>query len=352
MIPYVKRAYETMIEVPSFGLEGEVGWEVVDNEGNVRKKGGHKNLLLNSGLNSVASASRNYTQGNVIFQANSWVTNNLLGLVDTVHVGEGTATPDVTQNSLAAEVASTGDIINISSSNTLGLESSTITYQFPLGVINSNLKEVGFSSGNANNLFSRSLFQQDGLPVTVTVTPDEQLRVSYTLRSSWPTGRFPFTMNITGLGSFDGEVGVFGYNNSSLTGLNFLALTDNDKVIGAVSSSVMPASPLAGVVADTSNMIPLTSEPGKVDTQDISNRTFTREDTISYISNTFYRDVKFRYTAIQIASQTCRGFFIKNGSTQQNSTPVLFRFDIADSFVKDDLNILDLFFRYRWGRGV
>lgn len=103
------------------------------------------------------------------------------------HVGTGSATPVVGDTTLQSRVETTGNLI----SETSGVETSSPryawainVYEFAEGAAAGNLTEiaVGPSSG-ANYTYSRSLFKDaQGDPVTVTVTADERLQVTYEFR--------------------------------------------------------------------------------------------------------------------------------------------------------------------------
>lgn len=124
------------------------------------------------------------------------ITNNGLDILssfmnlNTVCVGTGNTAPAFTDVALAAQVASTTNIVSTSTTvqavapyyGTMNIE-----WQFPQGVAAGNLTEVGV--GNASNdLLSRALILDgDGNPTTITVLPDEFLNVAYSLRMVVPT---------------------------------------------------------------------------------------------------------------------------------------------------------------------
>lgn len=157
-----------------FGLKGQVYWEVLDSDGRIDAKGGHPNLILDKGLDLIA-------------------TNAIASMFTYCCVGTGNSTPIVSQLGLDNEKARTNNYLT--SGNGCGTTyvaegvfEMKRTFDFPLGALNSSVQgpysEVGFSplAAAGNNLFSRSLFKDGGgVPVTINVLPSQQLRVTYSL---------------------------------------------------------------------------------------------------------------------------------------------------------------------------
>jgi hypothetical protein len=146
-----------------------------------------ENLILNSGLDAVA-------------------TTVLANLSRYCAVGTGNTPPAVTQTGLVTESARTNNMLTGSPDTAMTNPTTTSyrfrrTYDFPLGALNGNYAEVGFSPNSAAgpNLFSRSLIQSGGTPTVIPVTSSQQLRVVYILDINFtPTSSQIVTPPITG----------------------------------------------------------------------------------------------------------------------------------------------------------
>lgn len=183
------------------GLAGHVSWEVLNSDGSQASSGEHKNLILDSGLDLVA-------------------TNWIASCFAYCCVGTGNATPIISQIGLDSEKARTNNYMTSGDGcGTWYVAEGVIkmkrTFDFPLGALNSAVQgpyaEVGFSPlGTAgNNLFSRSLFKDGGgAPITISVLSTQQLRVTYSLTvdfsslTSWKDGSF----NLSGVGTIPYKV--------------------------------------------------------------------------------------------------------------------------------------------------
>lgn len=177
-----------MVISPKVGVEGFIGIKIVDKDGVERfsnidpKTGlGPKNLIVNSGLDMIASLS---------------IANSS----DYCRVGTGTTTPSATQTDLVSRFGSgTGTITAQSLSNSGSapwyweLERE---YEFPAGTVDgAALTEVGFFEQSGGDMFSRSLIKDGGgTPTSITLTSLEVLYVTYVTRVNVPntdsTGTF------------------------------------------------------------------------------------------------------------------------------------------------------------------
>lgn len=153
----------------------------------VKEYDGFDNLVLDSGLNLCA-------------------TTLFASLSRYCAVGTGNTAPAVGQNLLNAEVARTGTMVigagncGTNSPNAYTFEFKR-TYDFPLGGLNGNYSELGFSpnSGANTTLFSRVLILVSGVPTAITVTSAQQLRVVYTLSLTFgPIVDTAFNLNFGG----------------------------------------------------------------------------------------------------------------------------------------------------------
>lgn len=172
------------------GLRGLVQrWEVIDPNGSIAQAGGgHQNLILDQGMDMPAT---------MLFR----------DLSKYCAIGTDNADPNTAQVGLGAEVARTG---NTSTQDTYWDSSAkTVTHHrdflFAVGALDGTFYEVGFSpnSGAGDNLFARTLFKDaSGNPTSVTVAPDQQLRVTYDLiLSPKPNTQTAGSVDITNVGT-------------------------------------------------------------------------------------------------------------------------------------------------------
>lgn len=142
------------------------------------------NLVLDTGLDLIGTSS-------------NWL--------DCCHVGSS-GTPEANnQTSLLTPVAATKNRTAATNATSVagGLYYgiSTITYQFGVGAINGQIKELGFgpSLTLGSTLFNRARITDVlGNPSFTVVNPDEALQVVYEIKLSAPT------TDITGTVNFDG----------------------------------------------------------------------------------------------------------------------------------------------------
>lgn len=135
----------------------------------VQQVGPFKNLITNIGLNRFGT-----------------------GNCDVAFVGTGTATPNVTNTALQAELAQTTTRTGLPtvtrSSGTPYWVSRSVTWRFNAGEATGNISEVGigwidYTPSPTSRCFSRALVVDGGgSPVTITVLADEVLDITYTIK--------------------------------------------------------------------------------------------------------------------------------------------------------------------------
>lgn len=131
------------------------------------------NLVLDTGLDAMADYAYRL--------ANKEAAGN--GVASWINVGEGSATPAVTQTGLSSYLASSGSTYGSISG---GYEATSprhkwqeAVFEFAVGSCVGNLTEVGLSSGENTGYFNRQLFKdEEGSPTTITVLSDEGLRIA------------------------------------------------------------------------------------------------------------------------------------------------------------------------------
>lgn len=173
-------------------LEGWVTAEVLDARGHTVEERHFRNLITNSGLDY-------------------FMTNGMQQLHRAVCVGVGNRPPSPGDVALDAEVArhmpmESGSCIYSGP----GEVRSTRQWLFPLGVIEANLAEVGFSplGSYGGGVGIRQLFKDaQGNPQVVSVNREQQLRIRHDLYLRWPLGLSPSTWEVAGWGTLRGQSG-------------------------------------------------------------------------------------------------------------------------------------------------
>lgn len=166
--------------------EGWIEWSLIDRQNKVRKGGQQHNLVLNGGLDRLASRQIDY----------AWMARAC--------VGTGSTAPSVTDTALNTEIGRTATVISSEVTNpSVGVSRINIVLEFDFAAANGNLTEWGIASAAVGELNVRELFRNDlGTPITVTKTSDYKLRINYTfemeLSPSTPTA---FSLPITGIGT-------------------------------------------------------------------------------------------------------------------------------------------------------
>jgi len=128
------------------------------------------NLILDQGLERIATAA-------------DWI--------NYCHVGSGSTAPAETQQGLVSFVGATNTYysnVNGTSGSSPWYSYCTRVFQFAAGVADDILAEVGVGWGaTGTTLFSRALIlDSGGNNITITVLPDEVLRVTYEFRRYIP----------------------------------------------------------------------------------------------------------------------------------------------------------------------
>lgn len=137
-----------------------------------------------------------------------WLAGTLRDSQWRFFVGTGTTTPLVTDNQLqnqtgAASGAATVTVNAVVNESGNYISSGTGVGEWPVGGIVANISEIGCSLQNSTTgtlLDSRALIV-DGLgnPTSITVTADDQLIVSYTLRYRIPIAQHISTVDFDGV---------------------------------------------------------------------------------------------------------------------------------------------------------
>jgi len=202
-------------------VEGWLKWELINRQGRVTRGGEQHNLILNQGLDQIA------TYGVVNLVGTIGETNPTSG-IRYAAVGTDNSAPAVTDTALGAELARTnvgpdGLTVNESISRSGdGVYDHVRTFEFDFAAAIGNLTEWGISpSATAgSNLYARELFRDGGgSPEPVTKTADDKLRLVYTRRTTiTPTGWTSGSLVITGHATVNGNYRLIGGDENGPSG--------------------------------------------------------------------------------------------------------------------------------------
>lgn len=314
-------------------LQGRLHWQLVGRDGKVKQEGEQSNLVLDSGLDHVASYSI--------------VTNGGAGVARYAAVGTGSTAPATSQTGLDSEIARTSTLgvvsyPGVTTETANGVFEHKIDREFGFAEANGNLTEWGFSPGSAGtSLFCRELFR-DGSnnPITVTKTSSEKLRLTYTLTITFtPVTAQAANFTITDLGA---KVGTFCVAKSSASlvhnlpeffsrYMRALVGTGTDTIRCAYTSSRLSPSYAIGLVTPSSYATPTFS----------AFVSGTWERTISFTADTgSWNATNYSWT---LAGAEAGGTIRVQG--------YVFSFDVGEQFVKDNLHTLSVdLFTITWSR--
>jgi hypothetical protein len=193
-------------------LKGRVTWKVVRDGKVVRQEGPYDNMILNSGLNYVA-------------------TYPFADCFKYCAVGTSKSIVLATQTGLFEEVARTSNLSTDTTSNGSTLLSNVLTlkrtFVFPTSGSTITYKELGFSPiGTAGaNLFSRAMFRNSlGYLTPATIEAGDSLLVEYELSIQILSTSVVVT---TGITSTPSSSGVVKFQKVGLKGVSNLGVTED-----------------------------------------------------------------------------------------------------------------------------
>lgn len=166
-------------------MSGHFKVEVIRPDGTVRLAAPwQENLITNIGLDYIRGWDENTEN------------KNRFSMTEYLAVGSGSNPPDPTDTALQVEVAASNTAVSLQGPNSTTppyYASCRRTFTFAVGVAAGNLTELGLTQEKPRGtpdpltkrfLFSRALIKNEaGMPITVTVLPDEILQVTYELRA-------------------------------------------------------------------------------------------------------------------------------------------------------------------------
>lgn len=320
------------IEGIGLGLRGRVvDVQVIERGVIVRRTGSFPNMILTQGLNTVA-------------------TTVFARVFEYCAVGTGNTPPAASQTGLVAEAARTGNYLaGAGNCGTTRVTPTKIvmrrTFDFPVGALNGNYSELGFSSSSSpgNNLFSRVLIQSGGAPVAVSVSSSQSLRVIYELEINLPSSAQSFSINFGGAwGVVSGQMAVqdTNYNNYSDAPLSEVLTS------GATQSQVTPAAGLepsvavAGWISDSTAAL---QPVGSYTSRSGANKAGKNTSLATYSAGTFYRDKTATFNTNEGNINNIRSIYLGDDTTNQHFAALL---DAPQN--KLNTQTLSLTFRFSW----
>lgn len=338
----------------SAGLKGWMRYELVDRFGIIVRAGRMPNMILDQGLDQIASQSLLYVNDA------GGVPATWFPIISYGAVGTGSTAPAASQTALDAELARTvtsytSDTMTRPSNGTYHL---TRHIEFGYSEANGNLTEWGFSysASAGGNLFNRALFLDGGgSPTTVTKTSSYKLRIIYTLELALsPTSMTAGSFAVTNVGTISGNYVLLGTSGVSLGGncaapdlglFSALARGSLGTVTGVAEAPVVGA-----LYADDTDRSASTYTSGISVTSDISAPTHVARtiDTArdAYVAGSFQRTGglwKFDTSYGNFAP--IKAFAISGAEERVDDCQQMgyvFDLDLASEFTKDDVHTLTI----------
>lgn len=230
---------------------GRFKFEAISSNGSVRNLGEFDNLITDIGLTRMGANS---------------------DYLNFCRVGSGSATPQFTDTSLVSQVAGVGTPVvtdGVAPVPPYHVWAQRV-FTFVAGVAAGNLSEVGVGwSASGTTLFSRALIlDASDNPTTITIQPDEVLRVTYVHKyfpnTTDSTGNVTLTGNLAGTYSYIARpanvttlndwYAARSQTSSTLSGSNFFYGGD----IGSITS--IPTGARSEVSYTSAITSPLTAE--------------------------------------------------------------------------------------------
>lgn len=314
------------IKFPPVGLKGRFRCVVSRDEEmqDIKEDTGFfNNLIVNTGLEGLASS-------NSTAIGHSFFINELGRFV----VGSGSATPQVTDTTLAAPVAFAGAnpiLVSQSSSFSRGDSRIIVSHQFGQGQAAGNLSEIGIQLGSlSGRLWSRALILDgNGDPTTITVLGTDFLTVFYELRVLIPQTDATFNIDVEydgvptptvvtarALGTED-VTGAYGWALGAMRGN-----PANNQALAATDGTALVA-PEGLVLGGTSSTNNATLQP--------------------YVSGSYERWIKYSADLGQMNSNQLSWFRTVRG-------PGAFQYLFDPPLQKNNTQTMELSFGYSWAR--
>lgn len=218
------------------GLSGYLRWGLIDRTGREVRGGEQSNMILNQGLDNLA------TYGIARENVNGSGTPMRWALYAAV--GTGSTEPAITQTALVSELARTSTIAPSGGptfAETTSIESTAnVVKEFDFAEANGNLTEWGMAALSSGALNTRELFRDElGDPVTITKTSDFKLRLNYTVTVTFDYGNpsNPYAFDITGIGTINGD--YHWVNANKLAGFSLAAKEAASGLRANVTTSIV-----------------------------------------------------------------------------------------------------------------
>lgn len=358
----------------SGALKGWLAWQLVDRRGREVRAGEGPNLILDQGLDLIATTA-------LVTEVGSSSTSSEFThfpLMEYAAVGTNSASPSTSDTGLGSEVARTKTRFadDEFTRSAPGVYQITRHIEFDYDEGNGNLTEWGFSNtaSAGANLFNRALFTDSGGdPDTVTKTDQEKLRLSYTLEVSLsPVSLTAGSFDIIGVGTVNGDYTLIGgAAPNGTTVANMRCIAPDLKLfsawargtVGVVNTGSISQPPVAGTAyAHASDLSGVTYTDEVAKTNDVSALVAPRdveEARDAYTPGSFTRTGgAWRWDTAYANLDPIRGFYVQgsfesfsSGSQLCGYAGYAFDLDPGDVFSKDDEHALTIGVpTVTWGR--
>lgn len=344
-------------------LKGWLSWQLVNRQGREVAAGEGPNLILDQGLDLVATTLLKYEESGV-------GAGGYFPIIGYAAVGTDSTSPSTSDTGLGAEVARTNTTFSTDaiSRPSAGVYELVKSIEFGYEQANGVLTEWGFSPSAAvgSNLFNRALFlDSGGSPDAVTKTEEEKLRLTYTLEVSLsPVTLTAGSFSLTGVGTVSGDYSLLGGSAPAL-------ITERNHAPDLYLFSALARGAL-GVVGGLAQ-VPLLGS-ARVLSVDRSGVTYTddvvndRDDTSSTVARdvTGMRDVytpgsftrtggSWKWDTSYGNLDPIKGFGLGGNAIVGSAPPAylgyVFDLDPGDEFSKDDEHALSIGVpTVTWGR--
>jgi len=329
-----KETEESVLLTPvSIGIAGYYFVELIDAKTQqVKQSWSFKNLVVNQGLNSMSLGSGS------IYTLTNWAA-----------VGGGSTPPSGTDNGLQIEFSgrtdSDGGIQDVMCGFSGSIQSGSYgafrrTRLFTEAQGNGTIAEIGFFANSiGNSIFSRALILDvSGSPTTITKTSDDQLRVTYEIRSYAPfsdvTGSFTWGSTTYNYRIRPCNVGQIEWG----TAVQRIPLGPDYQSVALANGTNIPSPNMNAYEGFVLQAYSGSASGSNKTTNSSANR-------LPYTTGSFFRDVEYIFEP-GVANFPISGFTIECFANTFNSARYeTFQMAVSPPIVKNSLQRLSLTFR-------
>jgi hypothetical protein len=307
---------EERMHLPKIGIEAQyMRWELVEPSGIIVAEGEQHNLVLTNASELMA-------------------TYGLDGITNFAVVGTGSTSPNIAQTALTSELARTNVILNGEADSISRIANGVYDVRrvrefSAVQVGNQNLTEWGFSpiGTSGANVAVRELFRSAGVPITITPTAVESLRIIYVTRVTLgPVAPQNVNINIAGVGVRSGVFRIFG------------GLTDHSNNAGHIDFKGLSAL-ISGNASDVKHSLGLSNTFGAYGDFPPTSTAVKNATIAAYTANSKTRGTNtVQFSTIE-RNHVVNFFGLANNSGRIFAAIIL---DSGQEFTKNSLHTLDI----------